>query len=387
MTERSRQTNSVATAKQIRIPRIAIAPPTSQLTGMHYISPHVSSTIPRRHDILTSPTYIADHLPSRRLSEIDSPFYLPSLLSSTADRAPRSPLPISGYSTAPLRIRTDVSTRFVDTVTDHTFSGARDFSRDRALTSADNHADFIRLSDYPATSAVIGLQPPRILTPTPSPLTNELNDPASIVAETPEDVDRLALFNNSSLGYQRVCFLLSRYPAVAMTIIGTWMLWGRGLGLSSKQSNENVCYIVSFVAGVYILVSQLLLSTGHGNSYKKEKILSNLYHFSNTIGLLISITVIVFASISFQHVKRVNHNIDTCTWQKPELGGNVAFYCFTPNERMIFLSILIGAAGLVCILYFFSGIYGCIGQSLMKKKREDEYRQYAQAHDNASFRF
>lgn len=382
MTERSR-------AQPIRIPRIAIAPPSATLHGASYLTPH-ASTLPRSNDVLTSPTYITDHLPSRRLSEIDSPFYLGNLLSSTAERERphRSYAPMTGYSTTPLRIRTDVSNlpRFVDTNTDYgnTIS-ARDYVRERDITSAENRSDFIRFSEYPATAEVIGLQPPRMITPTTA---LQAETPKSqIVPETPADVDRLALYNNSSLGYQRMCYLLSRYPAIAMTIIATWMLWGRGLGLSSIKSNENVCYIVSFAAGVFILSSQVVLAMGHGNSYKKEKILSNLYHFSNTIGVLIAITAIVFAAISYQNVQKVNQITDTCTWSDPSLGGILRFYCITPAERMVFLSILIGASGLIIILYLFSGIYGCVGQSLMKKKRQDEFREYAEAHDNAAFRF
>ncbi|CCD62219.1 MARVEL domain-containing protein [Caenorhabditis elegans] len=391
MTERSRQAQSVASAQPIRIPRIAIAPPSATLSGAHYLSPH-ASTLPRSNDVLTSPTYITDHLPSRRLSEIDSPMYLPNLLSSTADRPLRNYAPISGYSTTPLRIRTDVSAlpRFVDTSTDYGNIGrdySRDYVRERPITSENPRDDFIRLSEYPATSAVIGLQPPRLITPVLD--ADESKSMNQLVPETTADVDRLALYNNSSLGYQRLCFLLSRYPAIAMTIIATWMLWGRGLGLSSVKSNENVCYIVSFVAGAFILSSQVVLTTAHGNSYKKEKILANLYHFSNTVAILISITVIVFAAISFQDVNKVNHKTDTCTWMSAplNLGGIPEFYCFTPQERQTFLSILIGASGLVIILYIFSGIYGCVGQSLMKKKRQDEFKQYAEAHDNAAFRF
>uniref|UniRef100_A0A1I7URE2 MARVEL domain-containing protein n=1 Tax=Caenorhabditis tropicalis TaxID=1561998 RepID=A0A1I7URE2_9PELO len=394
MTERSRQNYSTTVAQPIRIPRIAIAPPSATLTGTHYLSPH-ASTLPRSNDVLTSPTYITDHLPSRRLSEIDNPAYLPNLLSSTAERTPRSYAPMSGYSTAPLRIRTDVSAlpRFLDTTTDFGNS-ARDYdrrdyiARERAITSADNREDFIRFSDYPATSAVIGLQPPRMITPNPGMEEISVKSTHNLVPETPADVDRLALFNNSSLGYQRLCYCLSKYPAIAMTIIATWMLWGRGLGLKSVNSNENVCYIVSFAAGVFVLSSQVVLTTAHGNSYKKEKILSNLYHFSNIIGILFSITVIVFAGISFQNVKGLNYALDQCTWADPTLGSVLGFYCINPNERTIFLSILTGASGLIIILYIFSGIYGCVGHSLMEKKRQDEFREYADAaHDNAAFRF
>ncbi|PIC33368.1 hypothetical protein B9Z55_013373 [Caenorhabditis nigoni] len=114
---------------------------------------------------------------------------------------------------------------------------------------------------------------------------------------------------------------------------------------------------------------------------------SNLYHLSNTIGVLIAITVIVFAAISYQNVQNLNYLLDTCTWSDSSLGGITRFYCFTPNERMVFLSILIGASGLIIILYLFSGVYGCVGASLMKKKRQDEFREYAEAHDNAAFRF
>ncbi|CAP37072.1 Protein CBG19910 [Caenorhabditis briggsae] len=391
MTEGSRQ---ATVAQRIRIPRIAIAPPSATLHGAQYLTPH-ASTLPRSNDVLTSPTYITDHLPSRRLSEIDSPFYLPNLLSSTSEREriSRSYAPMSGYSTTPLRIRTDVSAlpRFVDTNTDYGNTvrdySARDYVRERAITSADDREEFKRISQYPATAEVIGLQPPRMMTPN-APF--EAESPKShhpIVPETPADVDRLALYNNSSLGYQRLCYFLSRYPAIAMTIISTWMLWGRGLGLTSVKSNENVCYIVSFAAGVFILSSQVLLSTTHGNSYKKEKILSNLYHLSNTIGVLICITVIVFAAISYQNVQNLNYLLDTCTWSDSSLGGITRFYCFTPNERIVFLSILIGASGLIIILYLLSGVYGCVGASLMKKKRQDEFREYAEAHDNAAFRF
>ncbi|KAF1757115.1 hypothetical protein GCK72_013570 [Caenorhabditis remanei] len=387
MTERSRQAYSATVAQPIRIPRIAIAPPSATLTGTHYITTH-ASTLPRSNDVLTSPTYITDHLPSRRLSEIDSPFYLPNLLSSTSERPPRAHLPISGYSTTPLRIRTDVSNlpRFVDTATDYNTT-ARDYIRERAITSADNREDFIRFSEYPATAEVIGLQPPRMITPNGGLETTSVRSNNPIIPETPADVDRLALFNNTSLGYQRLCYFFSRYPAIAMTIISTWMLWGRGLGLNSVNSNENVCYIVSFVAGVFILSSQVVLTTAHGNSYKKQSILSNLYHLSNTIGVLISITVIVFAAISYQNVNSVNHDTDQCTWMDPSLGGLLEYYCFTPDERIAFLSILCGAAGLIIIVFTFSGIYGCVGQSLMKKKRQDEFREYAAAHENAAFRF
>ncbi|CAL2039915.1 unnamed protein product [Caenorhabditis brenneri] len=394
MTERSRQNLSATVAQPIRIPRIAIAPPSATLTGAHYLTPH-ASTLPRSNDVLTSPTYVTDHLPSRRLSEIDSPFYLGNLLSSTAERPPRNYAPMSGYSTAPLRIRTDVSAlpRFVDTTTDYGTTrdyATRDYvARERAITSGDNREDFIRFSEYPATSAVIGLQPPRMITPNTAQEVGSIKSSNHLVPETPADVDRLALFNNSSLGYQRLCFFLSRYPAIAMTIIATWMLWGRGLGLNSVNSNENVCYIVSFAAGVFILSSQVVLTTAHGNSYKKEKKLSNLYHFSNTIGVLISITVIVFAAISFQNAKGTDHKKDTCKWMSLayNLGSLPDYYCFTPNERIVFLSILTGAAGLVIILSLFSGVYGCVGQSLMKKKRQDEFKEYAEAHDNAAFRF
>lgn len=213
--------------------------------------------------------------------------YLPNLLSSTADRPLRNYAPISGYSTTPLRIRTDVSAlpRFVDTSTDYGNIGrdySRDYVRERPITSENPRDDFIRLSEYPATSAVIGLQPPRLITPVLD--ADESKSMNQLVPETTADVDRLALYNNSSLGYQRLCFLLSRYPAIAMTIIATWMLWGRGLGLSSVKSNENVCYIVSFVAGAFILSSQVVLTTAHGNSYKKEKILVSFFLILGDLG-------------------------------------------------------------------------------------------------------
>uniref|UniRef100_A0A8R1DWX5 Uncharacterized protein n=1 Tax=Caenorhabditis japonica TaxID=281687 RepID=A0A8R1DWX5_CAEJA len=382
MTERSIHAQAVAAAKPIRIPRIAIAPSSAQLTGTGYMSPHLqnqySATLPRHNDILTSPSYIADHLPSRRLSEIDSPFYLPTLLSSTAERgAPRV-----GYATTPLRIRTDVTDhpRFIDTATD---LGTREYSRE--VVNNGNPGEFISVSEYPATSAVIGLTPPRMVLGGSEEDVKRLVS-SDDVAETSDDVDRLALFNNASLGYQRFCYLLSRYPAIAMTIIATWMLWGRGLGLA-RSTNENVCYIVSFVGGVFILSSQVILSMTHGNSYKREKILANLYHFANTIGTLIAITAIVFAAISYQNVRKIDYAKETCTWQNPELKSVPGLYCFTPNERLTFLSILIGASGLVIMLTLFSGLYGCIGQSLMKKKRQTEFQKYAAAHDNAAFRF
>ncbi|CAI5447839.1 unnamed protein product [Caenorhabditis angaria] len=345
----------------IKIPRIGVQS-NRFLNGQNYTGTHfASSTIPRNApiDIYNSPTYVVDHLQTRRLSEIDKPYYMPTLLSTSETER---------FSTAPIRLRQ----QFQETEFSH--------------ASPQNLDQNIRISRFPATSQAIGLNTDKIVHITPleiAPVEPEKN-PA---AESMQDVNLLALYNNSSLAYQRVCYLLSRYPAVALCLIATWMLWGRGLGLNTVQQNENIAYIVSLAAGIFILSSQILLSFSHHGSYSTAKVLANFYHFSNLIGLLLSAAIIVFSAISFQNVKNVDTTLQYCKQLDPTYMNNNIGSCISPSDRLIFLSILIGSSASIILLYVFSGIYGCIGQVQMKEKRQIEYKRYSAAQDNLAFKY
>ncbi|CAB3405705.1 unnamed protein product [Caenorhabditis bovis] len=330
----------------LRIPRVSISKASSPLSAWRYESPFTDQT---------SPSYIVDHLNTRRLTEID-PY-----LSLRSPRLDYSAMPSHvTYNSVPLRIRTAFSP---------TKSG-RDFA-----------------SNYPVTAQICGLTPPRIADPAEIQEELTTNSESDDSPKSNHDVDRLALFNNSSLSYQRICFLISRYPAVALCLVSMWMMWGRGLELNSVNKNEHIAHILAFTTSVFVLSCQVLLSASHHNSYKTAKLLSNFYHFANITTIMISITAIVFSAISFSNVKSVNREKDICRQMDINYTGNPDGECFSPYERTVFLSIIIGSASLIIVLFVFSIGYGVVGQALMKNKRQTQFKMYAAAQDNAEFRY
>ncbi|CAD6192826.1 unnamed protein product [Caenorhabditis auriculariae] len=345
---------SASALPTVRLPRIAIARPSGDISGTRYGRPFNEHYSQLEAGPL-SPSYIVDHLPTRRLSQISANYFVPGIARTNRYEPPPPTL----------RVRTDLgTTRRVDTTTDQI----------PRVMSSDNLADYLNIGDYPMTAAIIGASE-----------NQRRLDEISARAESLRDVDRVALFENSSLAYQRVAFLFCRYPALALCMVSMWMMWGRGLGLNSKDSRENVSYIVAFASGAFILACNVFHSHSHHNSYKFAKIMANLYHFFGLVSLCAAATALVFAAIAVRDVSGIT-TVDKCRWNDPKYTGYDGGVCFTPSQRVVFLSVIIGAASWVVLLAIIAFFYGVIGQSLMKKKRRDEFNRFARGQDNASFR-
>ncbi|CAJ0603967.1 unnamed protein product [Cylicocyclus nassatus] len=173
-----------------------------------------------------------------------------------------------------------------------------------------------------------------------------------------------ALAANPHLGYQRVLFTLTKYPALIMTMIALWNITGRGQGMP-KTDSENGAYYTSLITAGIVLFSQLILSFHHHNSYKTAKALSYMYHMSMVLAFCAAVIVIVLASVNFKNYQN-NETPTTCKYQ-----NNAP--CYTNGERTAYLAVLVGCSSLIILFAIDTFFYGASGLSRMKKRLRDEY--------------
>ncbi|PAV68518.1 hypothetical protein WR25_02971 isoform F [Diploscapter pachys] len=136
---------------------------------------------------------------------------------------------------------------------------------------------------------------------------NTLNAPVVERPPPPLDKARLereALFANYSLSFQRILFYFTRYPAIVMIFVASWVLWGRGLG-EGKPQNETVAYSVGFATGITAILANVVLTLNHHYKYKKARylvfnlFLKMLWHSISEQSLSHSCCIIVLWSYGF----------------------------------------------------------------------------------------
>ncbi|PAV68516.1 hypothetical protein WR25_02971 isoform D [Diploscapter pachys] len=219
---------------------------------------------------------------------------------------------------------------------------------------------------------------------------NTLNAPVVERPPPPLDKARLereALFANYSLSFQRILFYFTRYPAIVMIFVASWVLWGRGLG-EGKPQNETVAYSVGFATGITAILANVVLTLNHHYKYKKARYLSNLYHIAAVLSFCGATVSLIFSAIVFSTVKNIKI-FPACRFSKYNDLSDHQAVCLNTTDRRNYLGVLIGVCSLMIIITFFQMLYGVIGQSQMRAKlrRARNRATQQQGHQNQAFHY
>uniref|UniRef100_A0A7I5EBD6 MARVEL domain-containing protein n=1 Tax=Haemonchus contortus TaxID=6289 RepID=A0A7I5EBD6_HAECO len=190
-----------------------------------------------------------------------------------------------------------------------------------------------------------------------------------------------ALARNPFLGYQRIIFIMARYPALVLAMVALWNVTGRGQGMPKSSTEEIAFYAALTTAGI-ILASQILLHSNHHGSLKKARAMCYLYHFVMIVAFCTALVCIVFAVININTFRSKTPVSTTCKYMNYSP-------CYSNQERLTYLATLIGCSGAIVLLAFATFLYGAIGIGMMKKRLTEEYRRDAnrRTYENQAFQY
>ncbi|TMS37799.1 hypothetical protein L596_004658 [Steinernema carpocapsae] len=136
------------------------------------------------------------------------------------------------------------------------------------------------------------------------------------------------LFEHVNFGMHRLYFLLNRLPGVAMLMVATWIVWGRGATTDNKIKlfeAEKGMGISAVVVASFHLVTIIVGSMNHNNSPKRalyQTIYRSIASFVNAAAVIV---VIVFAAVACSKLSSFKDNLATLT----ECAG----LCYSQKER------------------------------------------------------
>ncbi|KAE9413619.1 hypothetical protein Angca_000547 [Angiostrongylus cantonensis] len=231
----------------------------------------------------------------------------------------------------------------------------------------------------PRESPVAQPTPETLVLPTQMPSTTVKN--VISVKSNQHTMKARALCSNPHLGYQRIVFLLAKYPTLVMTMVTLWNVEGHGKE-TPKSTTEKCAFYSALTTAAIVLVSQIILHTNHHYSFKKARIMSYLYHLVMMVAFCAAVTCVVFAVINFNDFRKMTN---TSKWQYVK---NTTSY-YSNEERAIHQAILAGGGGMTVLLALATFIYGGIGLNLMKSRLADEYEKEARlnAYENQAFQY
>lgn len=87
----------------------------------------------------------------------------------------------------------------------------------------------------------------------------------------PEDDWTEILHNIPEIGISRFLYLLKKYPAIVLVVIGAWILWGRGWSTTTLQTIEKNLGITGVVAGGVTAAGVIFTSQHHSNDKNAAK--------------------------------------------------------------------------------------------------------------------
>uniref|UniRef100_W6NEH4 Protein C39H7.4 n=1 Tax=Haemonchus contortus TaxID=6289 RepID=W6NEH4_HAECO len=206
-------------------------------------------------------------------------------------------------------------------------------------------------------------------------------DPVDLYDRHAQTVRARALARNPFLGYQRIIFIMARYPALVLAMVALWNVTGRGQGMPKSSTEEIAFYAALTTAGI-ILASQILLHSNHHGSLKKARAMCYLYHFVMIVAFCTALVCIVFAVININTFRSKTPVSTTCKYMNYSP-------CYSNQERLTYLATLIGCSGAIALLAFATFLYGAIGIGMMKKRLTEEYRKDAnrRTYENQAFQY
>ncbi|KAK0398216.1 hypothetical protein QR680_002481 [Steinernema hermaphroditum] len=156
------------------------------------------------------------------------------------------------------------------------------------------------------------------------------------------------LFKITDVGIHRFYFLMNRLPGIAMLMISTWLIWGRGAHTVFYGSEKGMS-ISAIVAGIVIIMGSIFGSMNHNDSKKRAHYQIIYRLVGNMLNVAGSIVVLVFAAVA---VVKVNGKDETESYKKCKSSG-----CYSPNERLTLAAVLIGLSIAIVIISALSFVH------------------------------
>lgn len=186
---------------------------------------------------------------------------------------------------------------------------------------------------------------------------------------------RKALFENPLLGFQRLFFVFCKYPALVLSFVPTWTLWGSGM-FQKRIGNEESSCIVSLCTGGFFLAAIVLFSADHNHSYTAAKFQSNLRHMCSVIGGAIAVVTAILSASTIHPLRKFSddhpHWNDTID-NGPYFNSTTQYALpFSPTQRIAHQSVILGCSICILLLVFSALTTGLLGVFAMDKKLEKE---------------
>ncbi|KAK6029077.1 hypothetical protein OSTOST_04818 [Ostertagia ostertagi] len=211
---------------------------------------------------------------------------------------------------------------------------------------------------YLASQPIRATPPIPRITPTPNhvpyPVATVTGTTATVTDMVPssqstdkQTIRARALSRNQFLGYQRLTFIMAKYPALVMAIVALWNITGRGKGMEKSSTEECL-----------------------------------LYHFVMLVAFCTAAVCVVFSAINLHKFKAKKNLATTCKY-KHSSG------CYNNQDRLAYLATLMGCGGAIALFALVTFVYGAIGLRLMKKRLAEEYKKEAaqRTYENQAFQY
>uniref|UniRef100_A0A1I7YE45 MARVEL domain-containing protein n=1 Tax=Steinernema glaseri TaxID=37863 RepID=A0A1I7YE45_9BILA len=176
------------------------------------------------------------------------------------------------------------------------------------------------------------------------------------------------LFNITDIGMHRFFFLMSRLPGVAMLMISTWIIWGRGAENHNLFDSEKGMSISAIVVAIVIAVGSIFGAANHNNSKKRAEYQVIYRLIASLLNVLGCTVVLVFSAVAISKLHGAKD--DTIEYEKCRANA-----CYSTNERLTFAAVLIGLSFMIIVLSIMSFIQASSGayklRSITKKPKQN----------------
>ncbi|KAE9550576.1 hypothetical protein FO519_006203 [Halicephalobus sp. NKZ332] len=189
----------------------------------------------------------------------------------------------------------------------------------------------------------------------------------------PEDDWSDILHHIPEIGISRFLYILKKYPAIIMIIIGAWTLWGKGWATDALKDVEKNMGITAIIGGASAAAGVVFTSQHHSNDKNNAKNQTITRMIISAINVILSITIVVFGTVTISNIHGEDEN------------PNVLANTFTLNERTANAGTMIGFGLLTGIFALMSLLFGWQGLSKVRseeKKVKDVKRRRQAAYNN-----
>uniref|UniRef100_A0AC34RQH2 Uncharacterized protein n=1 Tax=Panagrolaimus sp. JU765 TaxID=591449 RepID=A0AC34RQH2_9BILA len=204
------------------------------------------------------------------------------------------------------------------------------------------------------SASVAPAAPPAVVT---DPMRGSIQ-PALMANPEPETNWSDVLHNIQEIGISRFLYIIKKYPAVILIVLGAWLVWGRGYQTELLRDVEKNMGITGMVSGAVAAAGVIFASQHHSYDKNAAVFQTALRMFISVVNGLTAVALIVFATVA---VSNVHGEKETKTPPNPQ---------FSVNERTAIASVMIGVGLLLTIFAVMSLLFGW--QALSKINDEDK---------------